>query len=1109
MMFKVAMRGLRGQKRTAILMTAVLLISFLFLTLSSLIASSVRYSGRRQRESLYGRHQLLYSGNLNAANALQRQFSGAEVSMLAGTTTSGQIIGTITEEYQNIANLTITDGRLPRNDHEILLVGEGWDGQVGQEIQVVYTYSCVRFSTVTGSHYAMKAYLLEGLERNREYYLSRIEPAWTSYIQSEQAAQDLPPEMLHPLEELSSEQQGEVFLMYAAQLPEFYIADVRRSSVDTEKYDRLTAQLEIRGGDLILYGEGFGEAIGTKFEAAPLLDSVKLYATYKVCGIAESYAGQWDVNGLHMPDAFIGEAACQQVYDALAAIEAEHPEVRPQIHEAVMLFYGAEGDMAGQLTPVLDAYNEKHNASYELSGVSYEGSTLKAYLTGLDPQTGDRVTYDVLGSGQSGYILIDGNRQYFNFQDLSDEEFRMEGLDPVPLEPVTLDGLYQNNTGAIRVNSLAYPPVGDATQTMERLLSGILIGMSACASFQLYLQSMRRRKQKINTLIAIGATDGQVAGMLLIEVVVLLIFSALLGSLTGIGIALCVLPNLMKVTVFVDTGNLLTGLLCNAAAILVGAMLPVLKLLREYSGRKRVSGTVKLRPDRRSSQKRSSYRHIWMHHCTANPKQTLLRSVVALLMAAILLLPLFLSHRAYGAYYEAVTNTDRPDYEMVLPYAASSRYLQEITEQMELPYEKLQAYVTAENVLLHCDELLESSPLLQALWQDPRGSDIFERLPEGGELCASVRVIGADWESELVQRVRKELPQEISREDFEAGKACVVLFPRYRQENGSPMPTQITAPVAAELQNDRRAGALLELSYFPQYAGVYGTDSSVSAGTAFTLSGWTQVLKEAYLEKALYTAQTEVTAVISVLKEGVWPVSDTDGAGGITILSGFPLVSHVYPKASTRMNAEQVKYFRAASELYYPDCYGKTYVQLWRADGIKDTSAYEKQVLDFAAEFGFDVVKHVLENQKLLFSAQSASAMYLMMGVNMLLITVILLGNLLNAEIEEDRKRLGVLQAIGMADGQYLRGQGVQALLMGLAALLLTHLLLLSVACAGLGLMGGGLTMILCRLQLAMQFYPWRLHVLLCLIYLALLQIVQLQTALPVLKKGPSENMRR
>ena len=89
-------------------------------------------------------------------------------------------------------------------------------------------------------------------------------------------------------------------------------------------------------------------------------------------------------------------------------------------------------------------------------------------------------------------------------------------------------------------------------------------------------------------------------------------------------------------------------------------------------------------------------------------------------------------------------------------------------------------------------------------------------------------------------------------------------------------------------------------SYLPQYAGVYGEEHSVTSGMMLTLSGQTQVLRgmdAPYLEETLYTTQTEVAAVVYELEAAVWPLSDTGGKGGITILSGYPLVSSVYPKA--------------------------------------------------------------------------------------------------------------------------------------------------------------------------------------------------------------------
>ncbi len=96
-----------------------------------------------------------------------------------------------------------------------------------------------------------------------------------------------------------------------------------------------------------------------------------------------------------------------------------------------------------------------------------------------------------------------------------------------------------------------------------------------------------------------------------------------------------------------------------------------------------------------------------------------------------------------------------------------------------------------------------------------------------------------------------------------------------------------------------------------------------------------------------------------------------------------------------------------------------------------------------------------------------------------------LLANLMTAEMEADRRRLGVLQAVGMTGGQYVLGQSIQAFLQGLAGLLLTHILVLAVVCAGL-LPGRRNPMLLSRLQLLFQGYYWEAHGLLCIAALVL-----------------------
>lgn len=78
----------------------------------------------------------------------------------------------------------------------------------------------------------------------------------------------------------------------------------------------------------------------------------------------------------------------------------------------------------------------------------------------------------------------------------------------------------------------------------------------------------------METLVALGATDGQILAVLFLEVWMLLIFSGVLGSLLGMGLSAWVLPQVMHVPVAVDLHRLLLGYLCNIAAVLVGLCCP-------------------------------------------------------------------------------------------------------------------------------------------------------------------------------------------------------------------------------------------------------------------------------------------------------------------------------------------------------------------------------------------------------------------------------------------------------------------------------------------------------------------------------------------------------
>lgn len=1105
-MFKIAIQGIKGQRSMSVLMVTVLILSFLFLTLTSAVTTSVDHTQQLERERMYGRHQMLYYGSEETAQELQGAFPGAQASLTVGTTQSGQNVATISGSFQQLANLTLSEGTLPQKADEILLVGSEWGYQVGDQIPVEYVYNCIREEPPED---LLEQHLLRAFHADRDGYLQKIAPMWDQYIGTEFARKDQPPEMLCPVEELTQEQQEYAFLLFSSGLPDFWSQGETVYSSQYEQMDGLEIEYQFARSKLVLVGDGFGDAKGTEILSAEIPSSIRIHTTYTVSGIAQEYAGIRNVEDLPMAQAFVVEAEAQRVRAAQETAFTRYPGIKPYSMTAQVLFYDGGTDIEPMASAVIQRFNELHKAAYRLTGVSYEGTTMKAYLTGLDPETGEQKTYDVLGADQMGYIQIEGQRQYFRLSDLENPAFRIPGLDPMPTEPMELNELYQSGTGPLRVNTLSYPPAGDSARVMQLALSGILIGMSACASFQLYLQAMRKRRQKMDTLIAIGATDGQILGLFAIEVSVFLLTAAVIGCLTGMGLAMALVPNVLHAQLYVDVKAMAAGGLCNAAAILVGALLPVASGLKPR--RKKLSAHH--RPVKHMSRGdlpiKTGYRQIWVRHSRSNPKQTAMCGLVVGLMAAIMLLPLILSHTAYRQYYAQVVNRNRPGYELMLPYAAPGRYQREIMDSIEFPHQQVRVHTTGENVLLHCtDEMMEGSPVLQALRQSPNSDMLFSELPEDGT-GMYVRMVAADWESELVQNVLRQGSISVDEEEFLRGDACIVMMPRYHSRQDAPVMEQVSAQILEQRSADSKAGALVSMSYQPQYKGVYATDDGIAVGDDLQISGWTQSMTgDGGLETRLNTAQCRVAGVVSQLQEAVWPFSDTDHMGYVTILCAPELMSAVYPSTYVRQSPQQTQHFWAASELFYPDCYGKTYFQIYEPEKLDDPGAYEKQILDFAEQYGMRVRKYHMENEKLLSSARRSGAMYLMMGVNILLVTAILLGNLLSAEQEHDRKRLGILQAMGMTDGQYVCGQSMRMLLMGLVSLAAVHLLVLAAVCVGAAFTADGAGGILCQLKLMLQFYPWPWHGALCAGYLVLIQALQIRTACAMGRTDPSKLLK-
>lgn len=203
-------------------------------------------------------------------------FPGWRSAELREKTDGGKTVGSISESYQQVANLTLKEGRLPQEENEILLVDpENWDYQVGDQVRISYEFSYI-FKQAGEVTHSLQDALLEGLNQNREYYLDLAAELWDPFVQSDSGASTLPVHMLHPMNELTAEQQDEAFLMFAALLPEFALTSAGdQHHFETKEFGKLQAYLTSGYSKTVLNGEGFGENQGTSISGGSHLSLLR------------------------------------------------------------------------------------------------------------------------------------------------------------------------------------------------------------------------------------------------------------------------------------------------------------------------------------------------------------------------------------------------------------------------------------------------------------------------------------------------------------------------------------------------------------------------------------------------------------------------------------------------------------------------------------------------------------------------------------------------------------------------------------------------------------------------------------------------------------------
>lgn len=1068
-MFYLALRGMRGRKRESLFLYIIMLIAFIFAVVVSVLIPSTEHLSRAQRESTYGRWQLLLDDELNReAEALDQAAAaaGAEIAVIetAGITYEGEQIAVLNEELLEQGQFKLTAGRLPEGPDEILLVANqfqpGRNFAPGDRVSFYYYWPGLSrdYSRTDGSEPPADS----PVRHPEESVKQALREHWAEHEEAFRKFWDnggkekvlLGEDYLKPSAELSEEQLWEAAASWALHFTQMFRIN-----------ELLTYEPFLLGGEenqeilrkvyrtVYLQGPGFGrfrDAEGTFYGYRDL----KIRKSYKVAGILQSYKGTWDLGGIDMPDAFINAAAGAEVQAKVAQIQEMFPDMIFPLRGTKRLYRSHKGDSAAELYEKLrPAYQAVQPKLYQLEGYS-ESSYGNGYIHGIGEDGQDAYIPVYVSEGRLSGTY---RHKYFTstLDDLREGKLKIDKLAPPPPLVPSVEEQYQRNSYPFRINAAAYPKADSSIRAyaMTSMVVTLTV-LSGCAILVVCFIQSKKRIRSLLTFKAIGMESGQAAAMLASEALLFLAASLGPGLVLGLIAARLYLgTQISRPEIILDPKLLGLSLLGISLALAAGFAYPLYKASRlPLTGKAETA--VRQLP--RRSAAAASYLGLERAKGRFHRRKYAAVGTLSCLILLLALIVLTLAHQAFEPYREEIRRTGRPDYVMSVPFGMSQRFWED--QQTALAYEtaaqgedSFVTYVAAPNIRLDCEDFLADSPLLSLLKN--RGDERLGR-DENGRQVLSTDVLGVPESSALTDKLLEAAEGEPDKEALKTalrnGTGCILMQPAFYMEDDA-----------------------LHLSYAPGDRNPAAADRSVKVGDSLQVSGITYSFDDEGRHEHIYRRDLKVLAIVrSFPEDGVWPFAG-GGAKPFTLVSGPLAVRKIYPKASMRLNRSTLDGLKIMSRLSGGDCNGQTYFQLYSQDGQSDDAVY----LHFADRLGYDLHVYREDNQAILRDCMFQRFMVLLLGLaaELLLLTILIF--LVFDLVEQERRRIGILRAIGLSRGQLLGGQTLLAAGRIAAVMLAAQLMTLVIWLAGSRSGSGRYKTLETALKSFLWDYPWAVHI--------------------------------
>lgn len=711
---------------------------------------------------------------------------------------------------------------------------------------------------------------------------------------------------------------------------------------------------------------------------------------------------------------------------------------------------------------------------------------------------------------------------------------------------------YENDMHELRLNRFANPK--DAVEsTMALAVQGIIFVTTVCAVLQIFLTQIKRRRRRLAVMKCVGATNGQVGSMLTWEGIYLLMISLPLGAALGFGLSyggmmlMGSIEGSRTLMFFVDWESLAIGFALGIAALFSGMLVPMIMAIRTplrgdlgSSGKKK---PVKQRLKAGSTGARQTFASISRRHAQANRSRVTLSFALSTFIITIILITLFLNYRAFSDYNDKVIEANKPEYLVAAPYGLSAKGVESALEKLDEVdgLKSICTYKVIEDVnTLHTalnensgdvspiiKKLAESIPdsMHHAFFSDGASRTLYVSGEEGTEEVTVdgpeqgsfiTTAYGIDVEMPIYERLTGSLTEgQLDKAAFQKGEEVILMVPMYKQgKGGGSIPDNLY-----KLPPQQQAGAALRsardmaLSLSNGTSRYYEADTSVKVGDTLTLYGKNISIPMDFGTVTTQQTNTEVK-VAGIIRyfpgEEIWPFSASDSL--YTVIGSYGMITDVNPDSNNKLMRVNRSYMLSMNTLYFGNARGRTEFYISAEDGATRNNT-DLPLLRMAKELNF-AYENYRESNSALFSEAINNALIVgLLGFAAAMIALVILANTVSSAIDQERKRFGILQSIGVEEKTFKKQQYMTGLKHGLLSLAIANAVMLIVlfvfslinnAWLDMGFMDYVKDMVF----ITMSRYPWAIHFALCGAYLIVSLLIHRIPVRNVLKYSPVENIR-